>query len=69
MATQVIQAEAASEKTQVLSRDEQTAASAAFIATDKFAATQKFTPTAAPAAPVDDPFEKTMVTRPPASGQ
>ncbi len=68
MATQVMKAEPAADKTQVFSRDDQATMPAALMATDKFAATQKFTPGSVPQAPVDDPFEKTMVTRPPAQG-
>ncbi len=65
MATQVLKVDAAADKTQVLGRDDQATMPAALMATDKFAATQKFTSGSVPAAPADDPFEKTMVTRPP----
>jgi eukaryotic-like serine/threonine-protein kinase len=58
MATQVMKAE---EKTQVFAREYQAIEPAGLMATDKFTATQKFTPSSPP---VDDPFEKTMITRP-----
>ncbi|NJS35695.1 MAG: CHASE2 domain-containing protein [Brachymonas sp.] len=67
-ATQVMQAAASQEKTQVFTRPDFNAATvpAELMATDRFAATQKFTPqTQSPVPPVqDDPFEKTIVARP-----
>jgi hypothetical protein len=59
------------EKTQVFSRDFASAPTqpADLMATDRFAATQKFNPSSAsqfdPKPRADDPFEKTIVARPP----
>ncbi|MFM7332115.1 MAG: CHASE2 domain-containing serine/threonine-protein kinase [Brachymonas sp.] len=58
------------EKTQVFTRTDAPTQPAELMATDRFAATQKFSPppstAAAPNPPVlDDPFEKTIVARPP----
>jgi eukaryotic-like serine/threonine-protein kinase len=66
MATQVLKTEAAGEKTQVFTHGDQATVPASLMATDKFAATQKFTQSAASQVAADDPFEKTLVTRPPA---
>jgi eukaryotic-like serine/threonine-protein kinase len=52
---------AASEKTQVMPA----AGATAHAVTDTFAATQKFDANSTPTPAADDPFEKTMVTRPP----
>jgi eukaryotic-like serine/threonine-protein kinase len=57
-----------SAKTQVLAANDLAASSADLIATDRFAATQKFSADQAPSSTADDPFEKTMVTRPPGGG-
>jgi eukaryotic-like serine/threonine-protein kinase len=66
-ATTAAASTAVDEKTQVFSSGHQATMPAALMATDQFAATQKFTPGAKPPVPADDPFEKTMVTRPPTS--
>jgi serine/threonine-protein kinase len=55
---------AATDKTQVFSRDDQTTEPAPLGGMDTFAATQKFTPASAAAKTADKPFEKTMVSRP-----
>lgn len=68
MATQVMKADAAADKTQIFSNDNQATMPAPLMAADKFAATQKFTPGSTSPASPDDPFEKTMVTRPPTQG-
>jgi serine/threonine-protein kinase len=57
-----------SAKTQVLAANDLAASSADHIATDRFAATQKFSADQSPSSTADDPFEKTMVTRPPGGG-
>jgi eukaryotic-like serine/threonine-protein kinase len=56
-----------SDKTQVLARSD-AAPPPAHMATDTFASTQKFEATKPMQSVPDDPFEKTMVTRPPSSG-
>ena len=55
------------EKTQVLARSD-APPPPAHVATDTFASTQKFESTKPMQTAADDPFEKTMVTRPPSSG-
>lgn len=57
-----------SAKTQVLAANDLATSSADHIATDRFAATQKFSADQSPSSTADDPFEKTMVTRPPGGG-
>ena len=58
---------AADEKTQVFSSGDHATTPTVLMATDQFAATQKFTPSPKLPVPADDPFEKTMITRPPGS--
>jgi eukaryotic-like serine/threonine-protein kinase len=59
--------EGQSEKPQVMTRNEGHPQGAANAASNSFASTQKFDATVPAQAMPDDPFEKTMVTRPPAS--
>ena len=67
-ATQVVVRDLAADSHPSVSRDEQATQPASWMATDRFAATQKFTPGNTLDVPADDPFEKTMVTRRPEQG-
>nr|WP_249661414.1 serine/threonine-protein kinase [Variovorax sp. PCZ-1] len=67
--TQVMTAAAGADMaTQVFSRDNQATEPAPLGSHEAYAATQKFTPASSASKPADDPFEKTMVSRPPSQG-
>jgi eukaryotic-like serine/threonine-protein kinase len=69
--TRVMAAISSADKTQALSREysaTEPAPLGEMGSADQYAATQKFTPGSTTPKPADDPFEKTMVSRPPGQG-
>jgi eukaryotic-like serine/threonine-protein kinase len=66
MATQALQTGSEIEKTQVFSRNDAASEASEMMATDRFAATQKFTPSSPSA--TEEVFDKTIVARPPREG-